>query len=87
MVLNDVILCIQMNWTKTLTASIKEYLGNGKITCADHAMGVCVGDDLSVKMYDNSWKVDHKTFSVVNFVISLSNVAYCFCFELSETIV
>ena len=46
MVLNDVILCIQMNWTKTLTAAIKEHLGNGKITGADHAMGVCVGEDM-----------------------------------------
>ena len=73
--------------TDTLSAAIEEYVGNGKITGADHAMGVCVGDDLSVKMYDNSWRVDHKTFSVVNFLSSLSNVAYCFCFELSETIV
>ena len=50
--------------TKTLTAAIKDYLGNGKITGADQAMRVCVGDDLGVEMYDNSWKVDHKTFSV-----------------------
>ena len=28
-------------------------------------MRVCVGDDLGVEMYDNSWKVDHKIFSVV----------------------
>ena len=50
-------------------------------------MGVCVGDDLSVKMCDNSWKVQYKTFFVANFLSSLSNVAYCFCFERSETIV
>ena len=73
--------------TKSLTAAIKEYLGNGKITGADHAMGVCVGDDLGAKMYDNSWKVDHKTFSIVNVLSSLSNVAYCFCFDLCETLV
>ena len=50
----------------TLTAAIKEYLGNAKITGADHSMGVCVGDDLGVKMYDDDLKVGHKAFSVVN---------------------
>ena len=47
----------------TLTAAIKEYLGNAKIAGADHAMEVCVGDDLGAKMYDNNLKVDHKTLS------------------------
>ena len=32
--------------TNTLSAAIEEYVGNGKITGADHAMGVCVGEDM-----------------------------------------
>ena len=34
--------------TEEKTAAIKEYLGNGKTIGADHAIGVCVGDDLGV---------------------------------------
>ena len=51
----------------------------------DHAMGiVSEGKGGECRLYDNTWNVDYKLYSVSNFVSSLASAKCCFFFNLIE---
>ena len=51
----------------------------------DHAMGiVSEGDGGECKLYDNTWTVPVKSYTLPNFMSSLSSAKCCFFFNLIE---
>ena len=70
---------------KNLDDAIVEYVQNEISGASDHAMGVVSeGAGGECRLYDNTWDVSHKLFSMENVTSSLVRASQCYFFELIE---
>ena len=64
---------------------IKVFIDNEVKENCDHAMGiVSEGDGGECKLYDNTWTVPEKSYTLPNFMSSLSSAKCCYFFNLIE---
>ena len=70
---------------ENLDDAIEEYVQNEIRGASDHAMGfVSKGAGGECRLYDNTWNVSHKLFSMQNVSSSLVSASQCYLFELIE---
>ena len=64
---------------------LKVYTDHEVKGSCEHAMGiVSEGDGGDCKLYDNTWTVPVKSYTLPNFMSSLSSANCCFFFNLIE---